>query len=468
MAVPTLAKMRGRPDAPPPLENAEVERAILGAVLTDDRAWLEIDQRIAEHDFSASRHRLIYRGMQALHQSGRPILRALLLSQVAEWPDDDGNGLNEYIDRLRSVAAAPARLSDMIVALLHTSGRRRLIRAAEEIIDRAATAPLATSIEDVRAEAMRAVQATASDEPTEEEKFGGLVSAVIANAHDAATSGKPRGILPGLRCVADLIGPLLPGQLIVIGGETGAGKTALATCLAVLAAADGIPVNITSMEMEAQEIAARVLAYYANVSSERISTGMLNPAELDRMMRDGEPLMDLPLWINSQPRQTVGTMHARYSRAKARHGIALGVVDHLQFAKGTSRGSEHEIIRDIVDDCKAMAKRLQMPFILVSHVSRTTDPMRIQTASDIRRPMLTDLYGSSAIEKAADAVLFVHRPHWFLERATPFDKNKAQHAADLEYWQGKAELVVPKRRGGKGFGVRQCRFDEERTWFSDL
>jgi replicative DNA helicase len=186
------------------------------------------------------------------------------------------------------------------------------------------------------------------------------------------------------------------------------------------------------------------------------------------MNRVYHELKNLPLYIDDQPRLNVGMLHARVSRDMIRHGIKLAVIDHLQYVRSDIRGEERQQIQQVVDDIKAMAKRLGIPVILVSHVTRPSEYRPISQASDIRLPTLNILYGSSAIEKAADMVVFVHRPIWYLERSTPLPRLKPEWEAAKIEWEGKAQLVLPKRRGGKGYATRLCDFDEPTTWFSDV
>lgn len=434
-------------------------------VLQDEQRWYDT-AGLEPDDFSSVRHRLVFRGMQALNRLGRAIQPIILLSQIGEWDKGEDENLAAYVTQLPEKVPPKSRIGDLVVAILHASGRRKLLKAGEEIIDLALTAPLDKPIEEVRANSIKLIEAADNDAMTEAIPVATLISEIVSGAQRALVDGARRGLSSGLRCFDDLVGPMLPGQLIVIGGETGAGKTALATQVGVMVAEQGIPVHMVSMEMEGQEIAARLLSQYSEIPAERLMTGELSEAEVRLAFEEGQRI-GFPFLIESRPPQSASMIQARVARSQIRSGAKLAIVDHLQFVRpDNQKSSEHEQIRQCVDDHKAMAKRLQMPIILLSHVSRPADSNNIRTSADVRRPTLRDLYGSSAIEKAADAVVFVHRPAWFLERATGGSK-ESQRLVDLNNWKGKAELVLPKRRGGKGHGVRTCWFDEEKTWFRD-
>ena len=225
---------------------------------------------------------------------------------------------------------------------------------------------------------------------------------------------------------------------------------------------------MASLEMSDREIAARVLAMFSNVSAEKIIDGSLNAAELDMTVEMGKSGHSCRYTLTTGRKQSTATLQARIARAKARYGVKVAIIDHLQYVRPDNpRADERVQIRQVVDDIKAIAKRLGVAIILISHISRSWDAGSIHCAADIRRPVLKDLYGSSAIEKAADVTVFVHRPMWFLERIADGGRKADELAADKLRWAGKAELVKAKRRMGKGVGVRECYFDEELTWFRD-
>ena len=296
-----------------------------------------------------------------------------------------------------------------------------------------------------------------------------LVSRVYEDARIAKETGVLPGIVTGFDPFDGLVGTLRPGNLIVIAGETGSGKTALATQLGVTMAEREIAVRMTSLEMEGAEIATRILSARAGVNSQSMSDGRITDHELDDMMTAAEGLMHLPFWIDAHPRQSVATIQARLERAKKLRGVKVGIIDHLQYVRPEGpRGEMHERVAQVVDDIKALAKRLQIVIFLLSHVNRGVDLATINTAADVKRPFLSQLYGSSAIEKAADAVVFVHRPSWFLDRATPQSKYRKQWEDDKINWRGKAELVMPKRRSGQGFGTCTVWFDDDKTRFREM
>lgn len=455
------------------LINSHAERALLGRLLVDDRLWLDISDKVRPQDFGERRNEAIFLAMEMLFAAGRTITHATVVAELGEkFKKVDGIDASTYLSGLFAEAAEQeirkVPIGQFVDVIVHRSVCRQLVNAGEQIKQEAQTATLSKSIDEVRQSAARLLTLTETADQSEDSKLGDLVASVIIDAEDTRRTGKRPGIQTGFSCFDELAGTLLPGNLVVLAGETGSGKTALATQLGLSLADQGIGVRMTSLEMEGKEIAARVLATYSAIETEKIIDGNLSPADFKRLMDMGTRVLDLPFWIDSRPRQSASTIQARLARAKARFGVKVGIVDHLQYVRSDlSRGEERERIAQVVDDHKAIAKRLQMVIFLVSHVSRHVDFSSINSISDVKRPSLSSLYGSSAIEKAADVTVFVHRPAWFLERASPNEKSKDKCAADLLEWEGKAELVLPKRRNGKGFGVRTCYFQENLTWFSE-
>lgn len=458
----------------PHLVNPEAERALLGRIIGNETVWLDVCDQLAPDDFGLREHVATFEGMMALWRASKPIGVVTLVSQIKS--SNEGYDEKSIGFRLSSISAEAERSEfrdietrQLISIIKHRSICRQLISASEEIQLTASGAALDTPIESILSDAAKLVDITSSESSDGVERIGDLAANVIRTAEDARIAGKPVGLRVKLRTLDDLLGPVLPTNLIILAGETGSGKTALATEVGFGWAEGGIPGYMFSLEMDGAELAIRTIAREAEIASQLISDGRVTAADTAKMMEAGSRVIDLPFWIDSRPQPTVPMMMARLSRAIKTHGVRWAIIDHLQYVRPDStKGRENEQIKQVVDDIKGMAKRLRIPIILLSHVTRQSDFNLINVAADIRRPLMSSLYGSSAIEKAADGVIFVHRPIWFLQQVNPTEKKIEQHAKDMARWMGKAEFVMPKLRGGKPFRSRVCLFDEERTWFSDL
>lgn len=455
------------------LINPEAERAILGRILADETVWWAASDRLSPEDFGLREHAETYRGMVALAHSSKAISIAALISTVKslnpEYNEASiGSRLTSIMIEAGQIESRRIDTGQLIDIIRHRSVCRSMVLAADKIRVRALTVSTETPIAEVISEASGLIASQDIDDSAETPSLGVLMSRVISETEAARISGKPRGYSTGLRCFDEVVGPILPGNLIVIAGETGSGKTVLATQVAYLLAKQGLPGRMFSLEMDGTEIATRIITKQTKISSDRISTASVSELDTTLMMAAAQEIYDLPFSIDSRSGVTVGMINARTARAMAQEDIKYIVIDHLQYIRpDDGRAKENIQTKQVVDDLKRMAKRLGIPIFLISHISRQDEHETINTAADVKRPKLKMLYGSSAIEKAADAVVFVHRPSWHLERATPAERHMEKYRSDLYFWQNRAELVLPKRRSGPGFMIRECLFDSESTWFSD-
>lgn len=465
---------KSKPDPAPALSNIEAERAVLGWLLADDRAWLDVSERIRPDHFSDGRHQRIYRGLASLARQGRPLLRQLLLSEIGdESAEDDEIELGAYLAALQAGAPKEA-VTEFIDAVLSTWSRRRGVEEADWLRNEFQQSRLSAvgSIEEIVSEGHRRLSSIIGDSGDEAVRIGDLADTLVSRTQEIWQSKRPAGMIAGLPFIDELIGPLLPAQVIGLGGLTASGKTALAVQWGYTLALSGAPGMMFSLEMEALEIATRVIARLAEMPANKFAEAdTMNETEMERLIEMARRAREVPFYIDARPRPSVSTIQTRVARAQARHGIKFVVIDHLQYIRADNpKADQHERLAQVADDIKAMAKRLQIPVILLSHLNRYVDIATIKTGRDIRRPSLNHLFGSSAIEKAADAVLFVHRPWAILQDARPAKsaKHYNQWVDDCFKAEGKAEIILGKRRNGKGRGIRQCLFDDKLTWFSEV
>lgn len=310
-------------------------------------------------------------------------------------------------------------------------------------------------------------------------KSAGDVALTVVDQMIETVQGKrSSGLMTRLAEVNELIGPLMPGEFIVLAGATSSGKTALmAQIMEDIAVGcegqEGASVGMIQGEMTAEAVVRRWVAQRAGVPAYAIANGSVNRAEDERVLAAAESLRGLPLHIDAERGITLSGMIAKARRLKRRHGIQLLVIDHVREivpdrkAKGDN---QFQHIEDVVQAAGNLAGELGIPVILGAQLKRDPAIRDIKTASDIRLPNLSDVWGGSAIEQKADTVLFVHRPQYYLERAEP--AQSARHyedwVKDLDRWKGKAQLVVAKRRGGEGYGLREVGFIGAFTQFTSL
>jgi replicative DNA helicase len=275
-----------------------------------------------------------------------------------------------------------------------------------------------------------------------------------------------------------LLGGLHPSDLIVVAGRPGMGKTSLATNMAFHAArlwakdksdgaepARGAAVLLFSLEMSADQLAARILSEQTEIEMRKIRSGRsMSDAEFTRLVHMAQTLRDLPLYIDDTGGISIAQIAARARRLKREKHIGMVVVDYLQLVEPASRRFENRVqeVSEVTKGLKALAKELSLPVIALSQLSRSVD------SRDDKRPVLSDLRESGSIEQDADVVMFVFREEYYLATHEP-DIDSVEYPKwkdKLERVHGKADIIVEKHRHGATKSI-ELNFDSRFTRFSN-
>ena len=276
------------------------------------------------------------------------------------------------------------------------------------------------------------------------------------------------------------MGGLHPSDLIILAGRPSMGKTSLATNIAFNIAKafkrgikpdgtegtiDGGVVGFYSLEMSAEQLAARILSEAAEVPSEQIRKGDMTEAEFRRFVEAAKSLESCPLYIDDTPALPISQLAARARRLKRTHGLDVLIIDYLQLVRPASaKDSRVNEVSEITQGMKAIAKELNIPVIALSQLSR-----QVENRED-KRPQLSDLRESGSIEQDADVVMFVYREEYYKEREKPGDhdlEKMAKWQEEMERLHGKAEVILGKQRHGP-IGSVELAFEGRFTRFGDL
>ena len=484
----------GNPGAEAPLgralpANLEAEAAFLGAVLIDNRVLEELVVPLRPEHYFEPLHQRLYERILTL------IDKQMVVTPVTLKPYFEADealkelGGTGYLARLTADGQgllAPRELAQQIydLALL-----RELVSVGRELVEGA----LDTSeeVEPMRqieqAEAALFKVAEGATGTSEAESFRGATSKALAMIETAINSGgHVSGKTTGFTSINDKVGGLHNSDLIILAGRPGMGKTSLATNIAFNCAdrllrdrRDGIEKSIGagvaffSLEMSSDQLATRILAEQAGISSEALRMGKISREDFQQLSYASQRLAELPLYIDDTPALTIAALRTRARRLKRRHNIGLIVVDYLQLLQGSGRANDNRVneISEISRGLKTLAKELSVPVIALSQLSRAVEQR------DDKRPQLSDLRESGSIEQDADMVWFVYREDYYIaakEPKQPVDGDDAKvhetHAAwqaEMERVYGLAELIVAKQRHGATGKVRM-RFESRITKFSDL
>ena len=296
--------------------------------------------------------------------------------------------------------------------------------------------------------------------------------------------GGMAGISTGLDDLDKQLGGLHPSDLLILAGRPSMGKTSLATNIAFNCAEEhlkwqrdggefnyGAPVAFFSLEMSADQLATRILAEQAEISSEALRSGKMSREDFQKLSFASQRLAELPLYIDDTPALTIAALRTRARRLKRRHDIGLIIVDYLQLLQGSGRGNDNRVneISEISRGLKTLAKELSVPVISLSQLSRAVEQR------EDKRPMLSDLRESGSIEQDADMVWFVFRDdyyHLLVKPDTPDENSTPEQSEKYRAWEekyesivGRATLIVAKQRHGSTGNVR-LHFQSDITKFT--
>jgi replicative DNA helicase len=426
------------------------EAAILGAILLNNGHYRQAAGRIEAADFSLDSHRRVFLRMGELLIDGRSVDIVTLAEQLQRNKELPAIGGVAYLASLTE--GLPRRLS--IEEYVRIVKDKSLLRQTVMESDRvgALAGDQSGSAEDVLAEAESAFRRIAGKAIT-----SGLASvAEYVRCHYPRVdeifehSAQLTGIPSGFSCLDHLTAGFQPKELTILGARPSIGKTAVAGNIAVHVAKLGKTVAFFSLEMPTKALIDRMCCALGQVNLQAHRHGKLSDPQKQHYLRALAEIMDAPLYIDDQPGQTAGLIEAKAARLQASAGLDLVVVDYLGLMAGERKGTENreQVVAGISRAMKGLAKRLDVPVLLLSQLNR-----ELHKRAD-RRPILSDLRESGAIEQDADLVLFLHREEYY-------NREDASLA-------GKGELIIAKARNGPlgsvhlNYDARTCKFSSER------
>jgi replicative DNA helicase len=460
--------------------NIEAEQALLGAILINNGALDRVSGFLDAGHFHDPVHAQIFETISALVKSGRsadPISLKATFRNASAISDE--MSVAQYLGRLAANATTIINAADYGRTIVDLATRRALITIGEDLVNAAFDAPVdfppAQQIEEAETRLHGLVQHGANEKPTW--TLQDALAGAIADANAAYQRGADlAGLSTGIAALDAKVGGMAPGDLIIIAGRPGMGKSALAATIALNcarpklpSASSGeipppVPAAFYSMEMGAKQVAARILSTTANVPAWSMRTGRLQADDMRRMVASADSLAHVPLVFDETGALTIGQLAARARRLKRQKGIGLIVVDYLQLMRGAGRhGNRVGEITEITTGLKALAKELEVPVIALSQLNR-----QVESRED-KRPQLSDLRESGSIEQDADIVMLVYREDYYVERQKPEEADPQAFrdwAARMRAANGKAEVVIAKHRHGPT-GVVELSFDAKSTSFAD-
>ncbi|MFP5213149.1 MAG: replicative DNA helicase [Acidobacteriota bacterium] len=431
-----------------PPQQLEAEQSLLGGLLIDADGLPAALEVLKGDEFYRDAHRLIFQTIQELFELNEPIDLITVSSRLSEKNQLESVGGATYLATLTETVPSATNVPTYARIVNEKALLRRLIQAANEIsswcysggrtveetLDHAESVVFSVTENRIRNSYFSMKEIVKKSIETIE-KF---------QEYREGTTGVPSHY-PDLD---KLTAGFQPSDLIILAARPSMGKTAFALNVARNAALNsGVPVGIFSLEMSKEQLAMRLLCAEARVDSQKIRTGFLSPQECGKMLTAAGAFMETPIYIDDTPGISTIELRAKARRMMADQGLGMVVVDYLQLMRGRESTERREQeISDISRSLKSLAKELNIPVIALSQLNR-----KVEERAD-KRPMLSDLRESGAIEQDADVIAFIYR-----------DEVYNKNSPDV----GKAEIIIGKQRNGPT-GTAKLAYINSYTRFESL
>ena len=422
-----------------PPQALDLEEVVLGAMMIDKKGVDEVIDMLSPDAFYKDAHKYIFEAIFKLFESSEPIDLLTVSSQLKKDSKLDIAGGDFYLIYLTQKVSSSAHIEFHARIILQKFIQRSLIKISNEIIEDSYD-----ETKDVfdlldRAEA-RLYEVTQGNIKRSSETSQELVRQAKKKIEEISNKEGISGVPSGFDKLDKLTSGWQESDLIIIAARPGMGKTALALSMARnIAVTQNIPVAFFSLEMSSIQLITRLISSETGLSSQKLRTGRLEKHEWEQLNVKVKALEKAPLFIDDTPSLSIFDLRAKSRRLSSQHGIKLIVVDYLQLMttgggmKGS--GNREQEISTISRNLKALAKELSIPVIALSQLSRA-----VETRGGSKRPLLSDLRESGAIEQDADIVAFIYRPEYY-----KIDEWDDEERTPTE---GQAEFIVAKHRNG--------------------
>ena len=428
-------------NTPEHLRALEAERATLGTVLLDPNSFDLISALLEPDDFHDPRHQLIFSAMRSMYANGIGINTVSVIYALQQEGALDSVGGDAYILELGTEVGTSLYAESYGLMVYRAAEVRRLIALCARIIEKGQQGDYEHS-EELFDDAQQRILALGSRKSRQAfTSFSDAVAEALSQIQSAfEAQSSVTGTKTGFRDFDNITSGLQPGYLAILAARPGMGKTALALNMAFNAATDvknPCTVAIFSLEMPTIQLATRIISSESQISSHNLKTGMMEEHEIDRLVETVERVKDVSIFIDDTPGLSIMDCRSKCRRLAGDENlppVGLVVIDYLQLMKGPPHaGNREQEISEISRNLKTLAKELNAPVVALSQLNRGVE------SRPNKRPLLSDLRESGAIEQDADKIMFVYRDDYYNEESEE---------------KGIAELILAKHRAGSTGTVR--------------
>mgnify|MGYP001019104838 CR=1 FL=1 len=436
-----------------PPHSIEAESSVLGGLLLDNGAWDRVGDLLVDSDFYRYEHRLIYGAVGVLINASKPADVITVFEHLQNQGKAEESGGLAYLNSLAQYVPSASNIRRYAEIVRERSILRKLVSASDEIATNAFN-PQGRAVDRILDEAEQKIFNIGEEGSRMKQGFQSMDSLVVKlldRVQEMADNPNDiTGVPTGFYDLDRMTSGLQAGDMVVLAARPSMGKTAFAINIAEhVALNEGLPVAVFSMEMGASQLAVRIVGSIGRIDQGHLRTGKLTDDEWPRLTEAIERLRTVSLHIDETPGLTTSELRANARRLARQCGkLGLIVVDYLQLMSGSSSNGDNRAteLGEISRGLKMLAKELQCPVIALSQLNRS-----VETRTD-KRPMMSDLRESGAIEQDADIIMFIYRDEYY---------NKDSREP------GVAEIIIGKQRNGPT-GTVKLAFLKPLTRFESL
>lgn len=438
-------------------QSLDMEVAVIGALMVEQEAWGQVAEILKPESFYDKRHQIIFQAIQTLNVEQKPVDIMTVCDQLERTGLLEDAGGNIYLMQINADVASSAHILYHAKVIAQKSLARQLITFASYVQTQAfdSTIDVADLMQTAESQLFSISQKNLKKDYTQ-------INPVIDNVYKLLKKAAAReGGLSGLSTGFDELDKMTNGwqnsDLIIIAARPAMGKTAFVlSMLKRMAVDNGVPVAMFSLEMSNEQLVQRLMMNVSEISGDKLRSAQLQPYEWGQLDARVRQLYDSPIFVDDTPQLTVFELQTKARRLVREHNVKIIMIDYLQLmhASGLNINSRQEEVANISRSLKGLAKELNIPIIALSQLNRGVEN---REGEEGKRPQLSDLRESGAIEQDADIVCFIHRPEYY----HIYTDQQGQS------WKGLAQFIIAKHRNGQ-IGDVKLAFKSEYARFEDL